>query len=99
MEFEKVITMLKNNKVMYHYFEFGLVILDYVNKYKIEEDTLRVDFSSGTIYIGKSKIKKCVRPSNILYDIDQCYEVVNEYNKHIGYLFTKRSEVPVHKKI
>ena len=86
--FNELIKVIKNNKVMFHFFTFGFNITTEVINYEIKDDCIFLYIHDGKIIIGEDyKIEKCCRPSNLIIECEHCFSLTNNYDKHIGYIY------------
>ena len=71
----------------YYYHKFGLLVKGKVNLVlPIDNNTLNVNFTGGTVDIYTDKIKSVRRPDNIIAKFEWCYKLKNEDNECIGYI-------------
>lgn len=94
MSFQKLKSFLlqtDKNKIKYHYYKSGLLINTNVTEIEIDDEHIDVYFVGGVIsIINNCTIDRVRRPSNLITDCEYCYQIKNEYEDGIGYLFVKR---------
>ena len=78
----------------FYYHKFGLLIKGKINLVlKMSNDTLKVNFTSGTVDVYMDKIKSIRRPGNIIADFEWCYMLKNEYDDIIGYIGKREKDI------
>jgi hypothetical protein len=76
----------------FHLYKHGLIIttpvMDVDTYYG--DDGLEIFISGGklTIY-NTNRIIKCRRPSQLIIECENCYQLSNEHNEPIGYIYNK----------
>lgn len=93
-EFKEFIFGTDVNKLTFHLYHHGLMILSLVEKVEpyYDADTgVKITFRGGDCHIWSTNlIHKCPRPDNLIIECETCYSLYNEYETHIGYLYTKK---------
>lgn len=93
MEIEELKEQLQQGTFYYH--KFGLLVKGKVKLVlPIDNDTLNVNFTGGTVDIYMDKIKAVRRPDNIIAKFEWCYKLRNEYDECIGYIGEKVKAEP-----
>lgn len=91
--YEQLRDLCKNGKgVRYHYYVHSLTITSpiiHVEEYN--DGGMKVFFEGGQINVwDNSRITKARRPSNLIVECEECYEIKNEYDEHIGFIYTQK---------
>jgi hypothetical protein len=81
--------MLTDIPKTFYFYRFGLTIIAKVTAVReIHDEGLEIDFEGGTAVIwADSRILKVTRPPNLIRKCDSCYQVMNEYDEPIGYIY------------
>ncbi len=89
-EFLDYIFDYQNQNIIFHYYKFGLLISSpVINVERYYEDGIKIHFKGGNTHVwAKNKIIKVRRPANLIRECEVCYSLHNEYNEHIGYVFS-----------
>jgi predicted DNA-binding protein len=92
-EFKDFVFGTDIDKLTFHHYHHGLVILSPVEKVEpyYDDAGIKITFRGGDCHIWSTNlIKKGVRPGNLIIKCETCYLLYNEYEEIIGYLYTKK---------
>ncbi|MEK4487920.1 hypothetical protein MHH81_20650 [Psychrobacillus sp. FSL H8-0484] len=88
-KFKDVVFSTEPLNMVYHLYKSGLCInATVISVVPYYDSGITVDFVGGNFHVwSKNKITECLKPANLITDCEICFNVNNEYDEHIGYLF------------
>lgn len=85
MRINKLAEQLKEGT--FYYYKIGLFIKSpVIEVFKIDDNSLTVNFNNGAVDVYLDTIKSIKRPSNIVKPFKWCYVLKNYYDEIIGYI-------------
>lgn len=91
MSFQRLKSFLQQtetSKVKYHFYKHGLFIKANVIKVDIEDDHIDIRTAETLITIENTfTISNVRRPANLITDCEACFQIKNDYDDQIGYLY------------
>ena len=92
-EFKEFVFDTDISRLRFHIYQHGLLVVSPVEKVEsyYNDAGVKVYFKGGNFHMwAENKLSKCYRPGNLMIECETCYNLYNEYEAHIGYLYTEK---------
>jgi hypothetical protein len=92
--FEELLKACEENGTQFHYYKDDFIIITDVESVRQTSGgykSLEIKFKGGQITVWEdSKIRKCVRPDNLIVDCKQCFGIYNSAGEPIGFIYLEK---------
>ncbi|MCY9517762.1 ribbon-helix-helix domain-containing protein [Paenibacillus apiarius] len=92
-EFKDFVFSTNPSEMIFHVYKHGLFIATAVTEIEpyYDEAGVKISFQGGNFHVwATNNVQKCFRPANLIIECEICFQLYNEYNEFIGYIYKKK---------